>query len=166
MTNLPRSTLSLLVLAAALGPMGALAATATANLDVSASVADACTVTTSAVAFGAYVPSGGNVDQSGAINVTCSSATAYGITLGAGAGSGATVSARKMTSTSPAGTLNYALYSDSAGGTNWGSTPVTGTGAGLGTPVVHTVFGRIPGGQSSVVASPSYVDTVVVSVAY
>jgi spore coat protein U-like protein len=155
-----------LALGAAFGAASAAAANATANLDVSASVANLCTVTTSPVAFGAYVPSGGNVDQTGAINVSCTGGTPYGITLGAGLGSLATVTTRKMTSTTPAGTLNYALYSDSAGGTNWGATPVSGTGAGLATPVVHTVFGRIPGGQTTVVASPSYLDTVVVSVAY
>jgi spore coat protein U-like protein len=147
------------VAAAGLATSGS-AATANANLGVSASVAATCAITTSAVAFGAY--SGTQIDATGTVTANCVIGTPWTIGLGAGAGSGATVSNRKMTS--GANTLPYALYSDAGHSQNWGNTIGTDTLAGTGTGGTdgHTVYGRLPTG--SVPAAGSYTDTVVATI--
>jgi spore coat protein U-like protein len=135
------------------------AGTATANLGVSASVAATCTISTSAVAFGAY--SGVLVDATGTVTANCVTGTAWTIGLGAGNGTAATTSNRKMKS--GANELAYALYSDSTHTTNWGNVvgdSVAGTGTGASQN--QTVYGRIPAG--AVPAAGSYSDTVVATI--
>jgi spore coat protein U-like protein len=138
------------------------AATANANLGVSASVAATCAITTSAVAFGAY--SGTQIDATGTVTANCVIGTPWNIGLGAGTGTGATVSNRKMTS--GANTLPYALYSDAGHSQNWGNTIGTDTltGTGTGGTDGHTVYGRIATG--SVPAAGSYTDTVVATITF
>jgi spore coat protein U-like protein len=60
----------------------ALAATATATLDVSATVGVACSVSAVPVNFGNFV--GERIEASGSITVTCSSGAPYNIALDAG----------------------------------------------------------------------------------
>jgi len=136
------------------------AGSATANLGVSASIAATCTISTSAVAFGAY--SGSVVDATGTVTANCINGTPWTIGLGAGAGSGATTSSRKMTS--GANTLAYQLFSDSTRSTNWGNSAGVDTVAGTGTGASQnqTVYGRIPAG--TVPAAGSYTDTVVATI--
>jgi spore coat protein U-like protein len=136
------------------------AGSATANLSVSANVAATCSISTSAVAFGAY--SGSQIDATGTVTANCVSGTAWTIGLGAGTGSGATTSNRKMTS--GANTLSYALFSDAGRTTNWGNTIGTDTiaGTGTGSSDNHTVYGRVAAG--TVPAAGSYADTVVATI--
>jgi len=136
------------------------AGSATANLGVSASIAATCTISTSAVAFGAY--SGSIVDATGTVTANCINGTPWTIGLGAGTGSGATTSSRKMTS--GANTLTYQLFSDSTRSTNWGNSAGVDTVAGTGTGASQnqTVYGRIPAG--TVPAAGSYTDTVVATI--
>jgi len=136
------------------------AGSATANLGISASVAATCTISTSAVAFGAY--SGAQVDASGTVTANCVIGTPWTIGLGTGTGTGATTSNRKMTS--GANTLSYALFSDSTRTTNWGNAIGTDTVAGTGTGASQnqTVYGRIAAG--TVPAAGSYSDTVVATI--
>src|SRR6185436_6083479 len=82
-----------------------LAATQTANLPVTASVAANCAISTAAVAFGAYDPAVVNasaaLDGQGSVSVTCTTGASTAVTLGEGAnantGSTAAVPLRRMT---------------------------------------------------------------------
>jgi len=136
------------------------AGSATANLGVSASIAATCTISTSAVAFGAY--SGTQVDATGTVTANCINGTPWTIGLGTGTGSGATTSNRKMTS--GANTLGYGLFSDSTRATNWGNSVGVDTvaGTGSGASQNQTVYGRIPAG--TIPAAGSYADTVVATI--
>jgi spore coat protein U domain-containing protein, fimbrial subunit CupE1/2/3/6 len=67
--------------------------------------------------------------------------------------------------------MNYNLYTDAARTTIWGNsavapTWVAGTGAGMGTAQVLTVYGRVPSGQTDL-AVGSFVETAItVTVTY
>jgi len=143
------------------------AATATANLSVSASVIQACVVTGGTLAFGNYDPTAGaNVDQSGSFQVACTKGST-GVTIGLGLGANASASQRRMTN----GTdfLNYEIYKETARTNIWGNTgaalvsytPVTTSAA-----TTMTVFGRAPSGQLNVGVGASYTDTVVITVTF
>ena len=151
-----------------------LAATQTANLPVSASVAANCAIATSAVAFGAYDPAVANasadLDQQGPVTVTCTSGASTTVTLGQGAnantGSTAAVPLRRMSD--GGGTphyLSYFLYQDSGRTTVWGDTGGTGVPhTGTGTATAINVYGRVTAGQN--VPTGSYSDTVVATVTF
>ena len=143
----------------------AFAQTATANLGVSATVAKNCSITTTAVAFGAYDPVVANatapLDGTGSVVVTCTKGAGTRIDLGLGANVIGTT--RRMAG----GTdfLTYQLYQNTGRTTVWG----TGAAAGLTIPVApsrtartFTVFGRVAAGQD--VAAASYNDTVVATI--
>jgi len=137
--------------------------TATGSLINTATVLASCTVVGSTIAFGNYTSS--QVDQTGNIAVLCTNGTSYSIGLDAGAGTGATTSARKMTG-SLGGTLSYALYADSGRTNNWGSTIGTDTQAGTGNGLIQnlTVYGRIAASQTPLAGA--YTDTVTVTLTY
>ena len=150
----------------AIAAQPALAATASANLGVSATVTSDCSVSTSAVAFGNVdVTTGDAVDATGGLSVTCTNGTAWSASADAGAGSGATLAVRKMTSGTDL--LSYALYVDSGRTSAWGDGAATATidGTGNGSLQSSTVYGRVFGGQNSSVVG-SYADTVAVTVTY
>lgn len=148
------------------------AGTATDNLSVSASVGANCTISTSAVAFGAYDPVNANASSAlngtGSVTVTCTQGAATTVTLGQGSnadtGSTDTAPARRM---SDGGThfLSYTLYSDSTRSTVWGNTAGTGkTHTGTGTATAITVYGSVAAGQN--VPAGSYNDLVVATVTF
>jgi spore coat protein U-like protein len=144
----------------------AAAATATANLSLSASVANNCTISTSAVAFGSYDPvvanAAANLDGSGQVTIACTKGAAP--TIGLGLGSNASGSVRRLGDGS-GNYLSYEVYSDSSRSVVWGD-----SGSNLLTPAVapskaarnFTVYGRIVANQD--VAAGSYSDTVVATV--
>jgi spore coat protein U-like protein len=145
------------------------ASPATSNLGVSASVTANCTITTVAVAFGAYDPVSANaaaaLTNSGKVTVNCTNGSPGSITLGQGAnantGSTAAIPLRRML----AGTTNYlsyALYSDSGLATVWADTPIVHTGTGVSTDL--TVYGSVAAGQNVPVGS--YADTVVATITF
>jgi spore coat protein U-like protein len=136
---------------------------ATASFTVTATVAPSCTVSASALSFGNY--SGLLIDASSAVTVNCTNLTAFNIGLNAGTATGATVSARKMTSPASA-TLSYKLFRDSGRTQNWGNTVGTDTLSTVanGTAVQYAVFGRLPAGQS--VNPAVYSDTIIATVTY
>ncbi len=150
------------VLVAGNGDTPALAATDTATLTVSASVAAVCNVQAATLAFGAYDPVAANLDATTVINVTCTPGTTYDIGLNGG-GSG-NVAARQMAN--GGALLNYSVFSDPARTVNWGDTVGTDTVSGVGGGGVnpHSVYGRIPTGQF--VATGAYSDTVTITVTY
>jgi spore coat protein U-like protein len=142
------------------------AATATANLGVSATVTNNCTISTVALAFGSYDPvaahASTNLDGTGTVVVACTKgATA---TIGIGLGGNASGSTRRM---GDGGTnyLTYELYQDSGRTTVWSD-----AGAGLLSPSAapskaprnFTVYGRVTGNQD--VPAGNYSDTVVATV--
>jgi spore coat protein U-like protein len=138
------------------------AGTATSPIAVTASVAAACSINTTALAFGAYT--GAVSDANATVTANCVSGTAWTISLGTGNGAGATTAIRKLTS--GANTINYQLYSDAGHTTNWGNTVGTDvvTGTGTGGNQANTVYGRIASGLSP--ASGSYTDSVVATITF
>ncbi|MBW8744377.1 MAG: spore coat U domain-containing protein [Sphingomonas sp.] len=136
------------------------AGSATANLDISASVVAACTIDTTPVVFGTY--SGAQVDATGTVTANCVLGTAWTIGLGAGSGTGATTSTRKMTS--GANTLAYSLYTDATHSTNWGNSGPSDmvAGTGTGSSQAQTVYGRIA--QGTIAPPGNYADTVVATI--
>jgi spore coat protein U-like protein len=148
------------------------AATDTANLSVTASVAANCTISTSTLAFGAYDPvvshSASALEGTGTVSVTCTNGSAVTVALGEGAnadaGSTADVPLRRLND-GGVNNLSYFLYSDVGRTTVWGGTTdsdVEHTGTGTSTDL--TVYGRIPAGQN--VPAAAYTDTVVATVTF
>jgi spore coat protein U-like protein len=137
--------------------------TVTTTFGVTATVQATCLVSATAMGFGTYT--GVAIPTTSTVSVTCTNTTPYNVGLSAGLGTGATVSARKMTG--PAGALlNYAMYSDSGRTTNWGNTigtdTVTGTGNGAAQPL--TVYGQLAASQY--LAPGLYSDTITATVTW
>jgi spore coat protein U-like protein len=143
------------------------AATVSSSLSVSANVTANCTISTSALNFGSVdTLSASPVDGTGGITVTCTNGTAWTAAADIGSGSGASFAARRMSQ--GANTLNYSLYTTAARTTVWGDgtgTTATFGNTGNGAAQNVTVYGRIPGSQTSAPAG-GYADTVSVTVTY
>lgn len=150
---------------ALVSPRPGQAATTTATIAVSATVLAYCTVTATPLAFGNYSPGVASTASSSVI-VLCTPGTAYDVGLDAGGGTGATVSARKMTGAVNGSVLTYGLYATSARTAHWGNTAGTDTvtGSGSGLPQTLTVYGSIPANQP--VPPGLYADTVTVTLTY
>jgi spore coat protein U-like protein len=139
-----------------------------ANLGVSASVSANCTISTSALAFPDVDPlSATPVDGTGGVTIACTNGASWSASANAGGGTGATFASRRMR-TAGGDVLNYTLYTDSARTTVWGdgtgsSSTIANTGTGSAQSV--TIYGRVPGGQTTARAG-SYTDTVAVTVTY
>jgi len=148
----------------------ALAATATTNLGVTASVADNCIISTADVAFGAYDPIVDNATAgrlgSGTVTVTCTTGASAVVTLGLGANdSGGTAADPSRRLADGSNFLNYTLWSDSGRSAEWGNTEATGKAdTGTGTASAHTVWGTIHPAQN--VPRGNYSDTVVATVTF
>lgn len=134
-----------------------------------------CSVGTTNVVFGVYNPlAPGNADSTGSVSVDCGGVAGllipYKIDLGHGGA--ASYAGRRMSS--GAELLTYNLYTDNSYLTLWGdgtggSQSVSGSVLldllGLTPAQTHWVYGRIPGGQTSV-RPGGYVDTITVTVTY
>jgi spore coat protein U-like protein len=119
-----------------------------------------CTATVVPVIFGAYNPVSGQVlDGTGRVDITCVPAAAYTIGLGKGLGSFA---ARQMAN--GPNRLEYNLYSDYGRSTVWGEAAMAVSSGASALPVSHTVYGRIPRGQT--VGAGAYSDTLLVTVSF
>ncbi|MCU0805626.1 MAG: spore coat U domain-containing protein [Burkholderiales bacterium] len=157
----------------ALGAATAHAATTTGNLTVQASVAKNCLVNSPTLNFGTYNPGSGAVTQNATISVRCTKNT--GFTVALNGGQAANINARKMKSTStPAETLEYQLYTNAGLTTVFGdgTTGSTGAGTGAGMGVINavnlTVYGQLPdsaANQSAAVLT-DYTDSVTITVTY
>ena len=145
---------------------GSSAATASANLTVTATVTNNCSITTTPVAFGAYDPvvanASAHLDATGTVTVACTKgATA---TVGLGLGSHALGSSRRLTD---GGTnyLTYELYQDAGRAAVWGDAGAALFSPGAApskSPRSFTVYARIAADQD--VAAGNYADTVVATV--
>lgn len=166
--KLSKLTLCLAVVGALLirAHQPAQAGTATANLAVSATIANNCTISTIAVGFPNYDPivahaSTPDDSTAGSVTVTCTKGAAATIGLGLGANASGT----QMRMANGTNYLNYALYQDSGHATVWGN---SGTGlyspgaAPSKAPRTFTVYGRIPAAQD--LPAGTYTDTVVATV--
>ena len=142
----------------------------TANLTVQATVNARCTFSsTTTVDFGSYDPTSASpTDQNGAVTIQCTKGTVATINLGNGlnlSGGSRRMASQTLTTTE---FLTYGLFTDSPGGTPWG----TGIGGGTtksytaanASPTSITVFGRMAAGQD--VSVDSYQDTVVVTATF
>jgi spore coat protein U-like protein len=148
---------------------GATAATATSTFQVTANVATQCNVSAADLNFGTVDPLGANVDQTTTVTVRCTKNTPYTIGLNAGTTTGATLAQRLMANGSD--TMNYNLYTDAGRTTVWGNsaaapTWVSGTGAGMGSPQVLTVYGRVPSGQTNLAVGSFAETAITVTVTY
>ncbi len=147
----------------------AFAATVTTTFHVTASVTAQCNVSATNLAFGAVDPLGGNVDGSSTVTVRCTKNSPYTVGLNAGTTTGATIAQRKMAD--GAETMDYNLFTNATHTTIWGNsavapTWVSATGAGLNTPQVLTVFGRVPSGQTGLAVGSYTESTITVTVTY
>lgn len=151
---------------------GAFAATSTTTFEVTATVADSCSVTATSLAFGSITPvDNANIDATSTVSVTCSNGTAYEIRLDDGVhSSDLTVATRRMSDgglLSAEDFLSYQLYSDAGRSVIWGETTLVNvvTATGNGSLQGNTVYGRIPLGQQSA-PTGLYSDTINVTVSF
>ena len=135
-----------------------------------------CSASTTPVSFGVVNPlSASPLDIAGNVRVSCGGVAGllvpYQIALGKGANS-SNFSPRTMAS--GVNRLRYDLYADSAHSSIWGNGINEGTQTVAGSITIvllgptfqnHTIYGRIPGSQTTVPPG-SYGDTVVVTVTY
>jgi spore coat protein U-like protein len=147
----------------------ALAATATSNFNVTASVTNNCTITSTTLAFGAYDPLVANattaLDAAGSVDITCTKGAATTIGLNAGNNAASASGTTRAMSNGGGSFLSYEIYQESGRTTVW-----TNSGAGLLTPPVapskatrsFPTYGRVPAGQDA--AAGSYTDTVTATV--
>ena len=141
------------------------AATATANLNINATVGANCTISTIAVAFPTYDPvvthaSTPDDSTAGSVTVTCTKGSGTSIALGYG-GNPLPASQPRMKD-SGTNFLNYMLYSESTRTTAWSGASLAIAAAPDKNPRVFTVYGRIAAAQD--VPAGSYSDTVVATV--
>ncbi len=162
-----------LILAAA---SPALAGTATANVGISASISNVCTISTGAVAFGAYDPIVTNaatpLNASGGVTITCTRGATSTVSLGLG--NNATGSVRKMKDATT-NLMTYELYqppnTTPGSACTYASPTVWGTaGVNLFTPAAapdknarsYNICGQVASGQD--LPAGSYADTVLATV--
>ncbi len=159
------------------------AATATATLNVTASVTQTCKISTTNVVFGSYDPvvtnlsTALNAPSPGTLVVTCTK-NAGGVTLALNTGTHSTGGTnRRMLETAGAGMfLTYQLYQPSAAtpgaacayttiwgdGTNGTVLTPSGTTWGNAAPQTFNVCGQVPAGQD--VEQGSYADVITATV--
>jgi spore coat protein U-like protein len=147
------------------GETSCLATGASPTFDVSATVTPSCSIAVSPMAFGSISSLANAVDQTAALDVTCTNMTSYSIKLGLGLGAGVTDPAgRKMTLN--AHTITYGLYQNAARTAPWGNAASDDLDStGTGSTQSYIVYGRILGSQPTP-PSGTYTDTIVVLVEY
>ncbi len=137
----------------------------TFRLTANASVAGACSVATTDMAFPTRTALTSQVDATATLSVTCTLNTPYTLMLDGGDIAGNVNNRRMGLDGMPPGVIQYQLYSNSGRSNVWGNTTandVAGTGAG--TAQVYTVYGRVPV-QTTPLAG-DYEDTVTATVQY
>jgi len=149
-------------------PLWAADATTTFNVLITVTAAcDISTVAPTSVNFGSQPSTATNIDNQGALNVTCTPSAPYTIALDDGQNSTNGADGRRMTDGSDF--IPYQLYRD-AGRTAadvWGSTAGSGgnvySGTGDGTVQNLPVYGRVP---STNVPAGSYSDVITATITY
>ncbi len=155
----------------------AFAGTATATLDVTASIDASCTISATPVAFGAYNPTAATAHYaSGNVTIGCVKGSAPTVALSGGQNQGATTIERSMKHATSADLLAYSLFKPSATAPNtvcanteadaWGSDVAerfSPSGVTLNGAVYH-VCGKIAAGQD--VSAGAYSDVVTATVEF
>lgn len=150
-----------------------IAASDTANLNVTASIANKCKLSNPVtVSFGSYDPVDVNasaaLDANGSFDVKCTKGGSGTLKIDDGLyEANASGTTRAMKEAGSANYLNYDLYTAAGRTVVWNDTSNTvsyGPASSAAT-VTQSVYGRIPGAQVNAVAG-SYSDTVVVTVSY
>lgn len=147
------------------------AATTTAALTVSVTVAPTCTVATNPLLFGTYYPGNGPLNADTTLLVRCSHGAAFTVAMDAGAGGGSLAQRLMAQGTAR---LQYNLYTNAMRTTVWGdgsvsSAVVAGLGKGLasGQAIAETVYGVLPDSAANQQLPPGlYTDTVLVTISY
>ena len=140
--------------------------TTSAPFTVSATVVPSCSVSTTDLDFGTDSLLAGNIDRTSTVSVTCGTGQAYSVRLSQGTTPGGTTTTRLMKHASTSDTIPYQLFSDAGHSQNWGNSAGNDVdGAGTGSPVNHTVYGRVPA-QAVAPRAGAYSDTITVTVVY
>ncbi|MES5098635.1 spore coat U domain-containing protein [Agrobacterium sp. BA1120] len=158
----------MVVAALIFAPSMAVAQVATTDFNVQITIQAECRINSaSALNFGTRGVINGNVDAQSQIIVQCTNNTPFSISLGIGAGNGATVATRLMTSSAAgAPTIAYSLYRDSDRANVWGVTENVDrlTGTGTGATQSFNVYGRVA--AQTTPAAGTYNDTVRATINY
>lgn len=149
----------------------AYAGTATSSMTVDSTISANCTISTTAVNFGAYDPIVAHktaaLTGTGSVTTTCTSGASAYITLGQGANAatGSTDAAPVRQMASGTNRLSYQLYSESTRTTVWANTSTTGLAdTGTGAASTKTVYGSVSAAQNK--PAGTYTDTVVATVTF
>ena len=141
----------------------------TANMSVTASIVNACSIATTTLAFGPYVsgPNNALTDGTATVTTVCTidAVTTVMLSEGVNPTGTSTPAAPQRQMANGTNRLAYFLYQNTARDQVWGDTSLTGVGGvGTGGQVVLTVYGRIPVGQNK--PAGNYADTVVATVTF
>lgn len=155
------ANLSLLLIVRSVGA----ATVQTSQFHVALTLQADCSITSSVLSFGAQGVFSNAINQSAALNVTCSNAAPYSIGLDAGNVAGSTVDGRLLESTT-GDTVKFQLYKDASRSQIWGNTAGVNalTGVGNGAMQVVPVYGQI--GAQGQPTSGSYSATVTATVSF
>jgi spore coat protein U-like protein len=129
----------------------------------SASVFSNCLVSAADIGFGSQGLLTANIDQTGAISVTCTAGTTYNVGLDDGhQNAGPTGRAMALGGNK----VGYGLYRDGSRSQVWGSTIATNTVGGTGTGAAQnlTVYARVP--PQVTPPAGTYSDVIVVTITY
>ena len=149
------------------GSAAAGAATTTGTFTVQAVINSACSVSATALNFGAYNPASATaLTGTSTVSVYCTGGTPYTTALNVGSGGG-TFATRTLSGGGQ--TLDFNLYRDASYSQIWGdgtasTFTVAGTGSGLLTANTITVYGQLPVSQDKPVGT--YSSTITVTVNY
>jgi spore coat protein U-like protein len=121
--------------------------------NVTADVAESCTVDVFGLAFGTYDPASGNATASTTIEVSCTKDLAPTIDLSAG-----------RTITNGSDSLTYSLWTDALHTAAWVDGVTVGTSTDIAVPMEIDVYGLIAAGQN--VSAGSYAGTLNATVNY
>jgi spore coat protein U-like protein len=150
---------------------GAAFAQATANLGVSGTVVNDCTIAAApTIGFTGYAPATANLTtpltSTGTFAVTCTTGAVAEIDMSTGANATHAITTTRALK-SGANYLDYELYSEPTFTTVWGvgagTGGVTEPAAPSAAAVTYTVYGSVPPGQADSAAT-NYADTVLVTV--
>ena len=148
----------------------AFALATTSNLQVKASIGNACVVSTEQLNFNTYDPNASSDTVAvGKIKTTCTAGASGTIKIGKGTNGTGTNDAptrRMKHATDATKFLSYDVFTDDARSVQWNHTADGDAAlAGTGGEVAINVYGKITKGQTGAIAG-DYTDTLVVTVNY
>jgi spore coat protein U-like protein len=148
----------------AMAAQGALAATQSVGVSVSANVSSVCAISAGSVTF-SQVALTGTTDTSAIVSTTCTNGAVYSV----GLDNGLNNLAGQRRLVSGVNSLNYDLFKDPGHLNRWGNTAGVDTAAGVGTGLSQdlTIWGEVAGGQTLTSDNgTAFADTVQVTITY